>query len=164
MLPGSACAAGCKKRQDAAPDRFYAEAMKSNIRWASAVAAVLLAEVVLVGCAFGWVAVYSHAIAPGQPVQAYQAYAQQASPWVSILVGMPLFYAIARWWLRSAGTALVAGLLYLLLDTALLLAAASGGGAALPWALVGLSYGSKLLAGALGLRAAAASPSSTRPA
>jgi hypothetical protein len=54
------------------------------------------AHVVLVAATFAWVAVYSHGVAPGQPLAAYEAHAQVAGPWVAVLGGVPLFYAIGR--------------------------------------------------------------------
>lgn len=120
--------------------------MKSDpIRWGAVVGALLLAEAVLIGAAFAWVAIYSHLLNPGQPIAVYQAHAQASGPWVSILVGMPLFAAIGC---RlpgppSGGWAFIAA--YLVLDAAVLLAAA-GSGAALPIGLVVASYASKVLA------------------
>lgn len=129
--------------------------MKPRIRVHAAVAAALVAEVVLIGAAFGWVAFYSHVVSPGQSLQAYQAHAQVASPWVSIVVGVPLFHALARRVLRDAPTTWAAFGLYLVLDLALLAAALAAGGR-LPVALALASYASKAAACAWGLRRAAA--------
>lgn len=143
-----------KNRQDAAMVPPYAAVMTSKItnqvRWAAAVGAAFLAEVVLIGAAFGWVALYSHVIAPGQPVAEYQAYAMRASPWVSIVVGLPLFFLLARALARPSATAWVMFVTYLLLDGALFLLLPPASGAPMPWSLVLLSYGSKALATAVG--------------
>lgn len=68
-----------------------------QIRWRAVAGSFVLAEVALIGAAFAWVAIYSHALNPGQPFAVYQAHAQVAGPWVSILMGMPVFFALGRW-------------------------------------------------------------------
>jgi hypothetical protein len=129
--------------------------MNTRPRPALAIGAALLAQGLLIAAAFAWVAFYSHVIAPGQPFSAYEAYAQRASPWVSVAVGMPLFFALARWALRPAATAWAACGLYLVLDAALLALVLAGGGS-LPWPMVLLSYATKMAACALGVRMAGA--------
>jgi hypothetical protein len=58
---------------------------------------MLLAEVVQVAAAFAWVAIYSYLVHPGEAPAYYQRYAEVASPWVSLLAGVPIFYLICRW-------------------------------------------------------------------
>ncbi|MBL8361552.1 MAG: hypothetical protein JNN18_13750 [Rubrivivax sp.] len=124
--------------------------MKSvAIRWGAVAGALLLAEAVLVGAAFAWVAIYSHLLNPGQPIAIYQGHAQASGPWVSILVGMPLFAAIGCRLPGPPATAWAFIAAYLVLDAAVLLAAA---GAALPAGLVVASYASKGLALVAGRR------------
>lgn len=81
----------------------------------------LLAHVVLIAGAVAWVALYSLVIAPGLPEEAYHAHAQVASPYVSIVLGGPVFWALARW-LRSRGlprrSAWVVWTVYTLVDLA----------------------------------------------
>ena len=68
-----------------------------DIRWGAAFGGFLLAEVALFASAFAWVAIYSYLIHPGETPEFYQRYAQVASPWVSLVVGTPLFYFLCRW-------------------------------------------------------------------
>ena len=77
-----------------------------KISWGRAGAGALIAEITQIAAAFGWVAIYSYLINPGQPMATYQAHAQASGPWVSILAGTPIFYAASRWIARSRPTAL----------------------------------------------------------
>ena len=72
-----------------------------KIDWGRACAGALIAEIAQIAAAFGWVAIYSYLINPGQPMATYQAHAQASGPWVSILAGAPNFYAASRWIARS---------------------------------------------------------------
>ena len=120
-----------------------------NIHWGRALGAALLAEGLLIGSAFAWVAIYSYWLNPGQPLAVYEQYALVSSPWVSILAGIPIFYAISRWLARNWPTALALFALAVGVD-ALLLAMSSNGQLSL-W-LVATSHLSKLLACYLGTR------------
>ena len=120
----------------------------STVAWKKALGGVLAAEVLLVAAAFLWVAIYSHLIAPGQEVSVYRQYAQAASPWVSVIVGVPLFYLLGRWLKSRRAAALLFGL-YLAFDVALLASFPTSG--PIPWAMVAASWATKLaslLAGA----------------
>lgn len=128
--------------------------MTNNIRWGAALAGALLAEVALIASSFAWVAIYSYLINPGQPFAVYQAHAQASGPWVSILAGLPLFYAIGRWIARNRPTALVLWGVVVLVDAAILVLAA-GALSASALALVAASYATKLLACILGSQHAA---------
>lgn len=119
--------------------------MTHNIRWAAAPIGALIAEAALIAASFAWVAVYSYVINPGQPLAVYQAHAQASGPWVSILAGLPLFYAVSRWIARNRPTALTMWGIVVLVDAAIL-ALAAGTTPGLPFALIAASYGSKLLA------------------
>lgn len=68
--------------------------------------AALGALIVLVAAAFAWVAIYSHLIEPGHDVAYYRQYAQQASPWVALTLGMPVYFAACRWITRTRKAAL----------------------------------------------------------
>ena len=97
-----------------------------NVRWGPAVLGVLIAEIAMIAAAFGWVAIYSYFLNPGKPVEVYQRYALVASPWVSLVVGPPIFYLICRWigsWSPSRAwtTAMGTFAIYLLVDLALVL-------------------------------------------
>src|SRR5258707_1032464 len=76
-----------KNRQDTAVRCAYSECVKIN--WGRACAGALIAEITQIAAAFGWVAIYSYLINPGQPMATYQAHAQASGPWVSILAGAP---------------------------------------------------------------------------
>ena len=77
-----------------------------KISWGRACAGALIAEIAQIAAAFGWVAIYSYLINPGQPMATYEAHAQVSGPWVSLLAGAPIFYAASRWIARSRPTAL----------------------------------------------------------
>lgn len=120
----------------------------AKVAWKKVVGGVLAAEVVLIAAAFLWVAVYSHLIAPGQELSVYRQHAQLSGPWVSVVVGVPVFYLLGRW-LRSRRAAASLFGLYLALDLALLAAIPAPG--SLPLAFMAASYATKLaslLAGA----------------
>ena len=78
-----------------------------KIKWGRASGGALIAEIAQIAAAFGWVALYSYVIHPGQSMATYQAHAQASGPWVSIVAGAPIFYAASRWIARSPPTALV---------------------------------------------------------
>lgn len=111
----------------------------------------MIAEVALIAAAFGWVAVYSYVINPGQPFATYQAHAQASGTWVSILAGAPIFYAASRWIARSQPTALALFAIFAVVDGALLVGMTVSW-TGFPFVLVGLSYVTKLPACALGGR------------
>lgn len=69
----------------------------ANIQWPLTIACALAAEAILIAAAFGWVAIYSHLLNPGHSLTYYQEYAQSASPWVSLIIGVPVFFFVARW-------------------------------------------------------------------
>ncbi|MCC6538777.1 MAG: hypothetical protein IT162_14575 [Bryobacterales bacterium] len=102
-----------------------------------------------------WVAIYSYFIHPGQPVAVYEAHAQVAGPWVSLIAGTPIFYAASRWIARAVPTALALFGIFLAIDGALLIGMTDNQ-TALPYVWIGLSYLAKLGACALGGRQAGA--------
>ena len=57
---------------------------------------MLAAEIVLVGAAFCWVAIYSYLIDTGHDEAYYRAYAEKASPWVALVLGGPVFFGVCR--------------------------------------------------------------------
>lgn len=129
----------------------------ATTHWGRAIAGALLAETLQVAAAVGWVAIYSYLIAPGQPVAAYERHAQASGPWVSIVAGFPIFYAVARRVARTRPTALAMFACFLVLDMGLVLLAPNPvPSGVLP--LFGASYVSKLFACHLGGRHAAAQP------
>jgi hypothetical protein len=109
------------------------------------------AMILNIACAFLWVAIYSHLIAPGQGEAAYQAYAMRAVPWSAVIAGVPILlgagWLLARWHGGGWRTGLLAGIFYLIVDLAILLAAGGVGGML---GIVALSYATKLAASALG--------------
>ena len=138
-----------KNRQDTGARCGYIERMK--IAWGRAAAGALVAEVGQIAAAIGWVAIYSYFINPGQPSAAYEAYAQEAGPWVSILAGAPIFYATARWIARSRPNALALFGIFFLIYGALLVGMTENW-TGLSILQAGLSYLTKLGACALGGR------------
>jgi hypothetical protein len=124
-----------------------------KIHWGRASAGALVAEITQIAAAFGWVAIYSYVINPGQPIATYQAHAQVSGPWVSILAGAPIFYAASRWIARLRPTALALFAIVFVVDGALTVGMTDNWtGAAV--GVIGLSYLTKLGACALGGRPA----------
>jgi hypothetical protein len=126
----------------------------SRIRWLFALLGAVLVEVVLIAAAIAWVTIYSYLIRPGLTLADYQAYAEQASPWVSVIAGLPVFFLAGRWvGGRTAASALPTAIamfgIYLLGDLTILLLAKPPVGI---WMIGGLGYLAKLLGCWLGAR------------
>lgn len=126
-----------------------------DVRWLRAIGGAVAAEVVQVAAAFLWVAIYSYAINPGQPLPVYQQHAQDSGPWVSIIAGFIIFYAASRWIARSVPTALALFVVFLAIDGLLLVLAAAEANISF-FALAGASYVTKLIACYVGGRHGAA--------
>jgi hypothetical protein len=122
-----------------------------KIAWGRALAGALIAEIAQIAAAFGWVAIYSYLINPGQPFATYQAHAQASGVWVSVTAGAPIFYAASRWIARSQPTALALFAIFFVADGALVVGMTESW-SGFPFVLVGLSYLTKLCACALGGR------------
>jgi hypothetical protein len=122
-----------------------------KINWGRAGAGASIAEITQIAAAFGWVAIYSYLINPGQPMATYQAHAAVSGPWVSILAGAPIFYAASRWIARTRPTALALFAIFLAIDGALMVAMMESWTGA-SFGLIGLSCLTKLGACALGGR------------
>lgn len=70
-----------KNRQEPTARGGYTRRMRMNdIRWGAALGGMLVAEVVLVAAAFGWVAIYSLLLHRGESPAFYEQYAMRASP------------------------------------------------------------------------------------
>lgn len=115
-----------------------------SVRWPRAIAGAVVAEAGQIAAAFGWVAFYSHVLNAGQSVAHYQGYAREVAPWVSVIAGVPIFYAAGRWIATNGPSAIALWGVFLLIDGGLLLAAPSDG--PLPLAAIALSYLTKLAA------------------
>lgn len=139
--------------EDTASPRAYSRRMKIN--WIRAVGGALIAEIAQVAATFAWVAIYSFVINPGQPAVQYELHAAEAGPWVSILAGIPIFYAASRWIARSQATALALFAVFVVIDGALMVSMAESW-TGFMFAVVGLSYATKLGACVLGGRHTAA--------
>jgi hypothetical protein len=122
-----------------------------KINWGRAFGGFLISEIAQIAAAFGWVAIYSYLINPGQPFATYQAHAQASGTWVSIVAGTPIFYAASRWIARSRPTALALFAFLFVIDGALLVGMMDSWTGA-PVLLIGLSYLTKLVACDLGGR------------
>jgi hypothetical protein len=109
------------------------------------------AMIVNIACAFLWVAIYSHLIAPGQGEAAYQAYAMRAVPWSAVIAGVPILlvagWLLARWHGGGWRTGICADLFYLLIDIVLVVATGTLGAML---GIVALSHATKLAAAAAG--------------
>ena len=122
-----------------------------KISWGRACAGALIAEVTQIAAAFGWVSIYSYLINPGQPIATYQAHAQVSGPWVSIIAGVPIFYAASRWIAKSRPTALALFGIFLVIDGGLMVGMVENW-ADVPFVLAGISCLTKLFACAFGGR------------
>lgn len=132
------------------------QSKSDRIPWGWVIGTAVGLEVALVISAFGWVAIYSYLIHPGEEPDYYQNYAQSASPVVSVVLGMPYWFVACRWVGRKAGTRAVAMCVWawfilLLIDLPLNFL---GEPRAFGWLMVGISLSTKLLAAYLGGRAA----------
>lgn len=132
----------------------YPDAMGiRSIHWGRAIGGAALGETLQIAAAFLWVAIYGYLLNPGQAMEVYQAHAQASAPWVAILAGAPIFYAVSRWIARTQATALALFAGFVFIDGGLL---ALSGATLSPsdLALFGASYSTKLLACVLGGRRA----------
>ena len=132
------------------------KAKGDHIPWGWVAITAVGLEVAVTLSAFVWVGIYSYLIHPGENHSYYQNYAQFASPIVSVVVGIPLWFFACRWVGRKAGTRAVAmclsaWLIVPLIDIPLgILAQAT----AYDWTMIAISDSTKLLAAYLGGRAA----------
>jgi hypothetical protein len=94
-----------------------------NIRFASVLAAALLAEAILVASAFAWVAFYSHVLNTGHDVSFYRGYAQVSSPFVSLALGLPVFYIVCRFIARGPANAMSVFAVYCAIEIPILVLA-----------------------------------------
>lgn len=127
-------------------------------RWGRLVAGFFAIEAAMIAASVGWVAVYSHLLHPGLPMEAYHQEALRSAPWASIFAGMPAFYFGVRWasaGSRSFWTAPGVGIfaIYLLTELAILSQASTSH---LAWWYFPVNYLVKAAACALGIRSRAA--------
>ena len=71
----------------------------------------LVTEIAMVACAFIWVFIYSTTIDTTGNAAYYQAYAQDASPVVAVVVAFPIFFAMGRVFCRLGARATMAALI-----------------------------------------------------
>jgi hypothetical protein len=102
--------------------------MRNNnkLPWVWVIGIGIGSKVLLPITAFIWVAIYSAVINPGHDPAYYQAYAQTASSYVSIVTGIPIFFAFAWWITRrnerwGIASAVLIWSIYVFLDLPLLL-------------------------------------------
>src|SRR5215471_4069944 len=127
-----------------------------HIPWGWVIATAIGLEVALMISAFAWVAIYSYLIHPGEAANYYENYAQSASPWVSIVLGIPYWFLACRWVGQKAGSRAVAMCVWawfitFLIDFPLIFLAEQK---AYYLMMVAMSLSTKLLAAYLGGRAA----------
>lgn len=102
--------------------------MEKN-RWWLAIPFALGVMIVNVLISVLYVVVYSYAIDPGHDRAYYEAYAQVAAPYSSIIAGIPLMFLAGRWIGgkfpkgNSVKAALLVWLVYFILDFAVIVAA-----------------------------------------
>ncbi|MCM3902630.1 MAG: hypothetical protein ND866_13065 [Pyrinomonadaceae bacterium] len=132
------------------------QAKGDHIPWGWVVITAVGLVVAVTLAAFVWVGIYSYLIHPGEDLSYYQNYAQFASPIVSVVVGIPVWFFACRWVGRKAGTRAVAMCLsaWLIVPVIDIPLSLLGQAKAYDWAMVALSNSTKLLAAYLGGRAA----------
>ena len=96
--------------------------------WLHVIGAFIATEVVMVGCAFAWVFIYSVTLHTTGDAAYYEAYARTASPVVAVVMAFPVFFAAGRWLSRLGALSLAAALwvvgINLALDAAVIATAA----------------------------------------
>ena len=118
--------------------------------------AVLALEVVMIAAAFAWVACYSLVLRPGGDPALYEAYAEVACPIVSVVAGVPVFFAAGRWLAHTGLRAvLVTVAAYIAIDL-LLIALYPTEHSWYVWLMSAVSHTTKLAASCLGVRRAVA--------
>jgi len=127
-----------------------------RIPWGWVIGTAIGVEVALVISAFGWVAIYSYLIHPGELADYYENYAQSASPAVSIVLGIPYWFFACRWVGQKAGTRAVSMCVWtwfitFLIDFPLIFLAEQK---AYYLLILAISHSTKVLAAYLGGRAA----------
>jgi hypothetical protein len=118
------------------------------------VALTFAADLLLVGAAFLWVAIWSHLLHPGLDAAAYQAYAAVASPWVSVFAGVPLFYVGAKAAARRWGGSTVAGVVGLYIAVDVMIVAVFADDPFYGFVMSASSFATKIAAAWAGARAA----------
>jgi hypothetical protein len=131
----------------------------TSIRWGLAAVATLVAEIALIALSIICVAVYSYTIHTGETQEFYEAFARVSGPWVSLITGGPVFFLIARWIRRRAGsrafaTVMAMAALYLTIEIAVLLLWPGDTSGALPFLIGGFVL--KVVGAWLGVGGAAA--------
>jgi hypothetical protein len=124
----------------------------SEVRWGAVLGLVVLAEVLLISAAVLYMVIYGQ-FNPGYPEDFYQRHIRVAGPWISIVVGIPIFFFFARWLARRGNYSAVAfWVIWAVLDTSILIAADGAGaiGHILPFWIASLA--SKLLSIWAGVR------------
>jgi hypothetical protein len=139
-----------------ASNRQSALSQPDRIPWGWVIGTAIGLEVAMVISAFAWVAIYSYVIHPGEELAYYENYAQFASPFVSVVLGIPFWFFACRWVGRKAGTRAVAmcvcaWITLFIIDVSLIFLAKPEH---FNWSMVALSHSTKLLAAYLGGRAA----------
>ncbi len=138
--------------------------MEKN-RWWLAIPFALGVMVVNVVISILYVVVYSFLIDPGHDEAYYQAYAQVAAPYCSIIAGIPLMFLAGRWLGgkfpqgNSVKAALLMWLVSFLIDLAII---ASAGALANIAALFTISFATKLASAYFGGVTAVSSDSNLR--
>ncbi|MBC7894918.1 MAG: hypothetical protein H7066_05875 [Cytophagaceae bacterium] len=133
----------------------------TSIRWGLAIVAALLAQITMIVISVICVAVYSYTIHTGETQEFYNAFASASGPWISLIVGGPVFFLIARWIRRRApsaalGTAMAHAGIYLAIEVIVLLLWQGDTSGALPFMIGG--FLPKLVGAWLGANGLAASP------
>lgn len=123
------------------------------MKWGLVLGAALGTKLLLIASAFVWVVLYAHVLHTGEDAAFYERYAQDAGPWVAILVGLPAFFLVTRWLAgKDPSHAIGGGLLMwgscVVLDVPLAMVA----GASLTGVLCAVGWGTSLLASLVGAR------------
>lgn len=134
-----------------------ANQVADRIPWGWVVATAVVLEIAMVIAAIAWIVIYSYVIHPGEDQAYYENYAKSASPVVSVVLGIPLWFFTCRWVTRKAGTRAVqmafwTWFVLFIIDVPLMIL--FGEPRLSDWVIVAIAHSTKLLAAYLGGRAA----------
>ncbi len=78
---------------------------KQPVPYLAIIFAFIVTEAVMIASAFAWVFIYSITIETGGDQAFYEAYAQDASPVVAVIMAFPMFYAMGYFMRRYGARA-----------------------------------------------------------
>lgn len=123
--------------------------MVRNVSWWKILGLAILAEILMVLIAILYMVVYSYGIHPGETNRYYEEHVRIAGPYIAILAGLPVFFALSRW-IAHMPSALAFWGAYVALDTVIILCTDGAAGIRRILPLWLTAHGSQLLGAWLG--------------